>query len=235
MARSSIVVLSGAGICPGGGIMAAHAGDSLWERQLLEEVTVPMAYRQDPLRVQGFYNARRRRLADLEPSAAHVALARLEAAWSGDFLLVTTNVDNLHERAGSRAPVHLFGELLKARCTQCHHVHPWAEDLDFRSCCPSCATLGELRPHLVWYGEPPLEMERVHAALAQCTCFLALGTPGHIHPAAGFLEDVPPWARTLALSAEQAEESDGFREHRTGAADLLVASLVTELLADQES
>jgi len=231
VARSSIVVLSGAGICPDGGIMAAHDGDSLWERQLLEEVAVPMAYRQDPLRVQGFYNARRRRLAALEPSAAHAALARLEAAWPGDFLLVTTNVDDLHERAGSRAPVHLFGELLKARCTECHHVHPWAEDLDFSSCCPSCATLGQLRPHLVWYGEPPLEMERIHAALAQCTCFLALGTPGHLHPAAGFLEDLSPSARTLVLSPEPGEEATGFQEHRAGPTDSEVTRLVTELLA----
>ncbi len=231
MARSSIVVLTGTGICPDGGIMAAHDGDSLWERQLLEEVTVPMAYRQDPLRVQGFYNARRRRLADLEPTAAHLALVRLEAAWPGDFLLVTANVDDLHERAGSRAPIHLFGELLKARCTECHHVHPWAEDLDFSSCCPSCATLGQLRPHLVWYGEPPLEMERIHAALAQCSCFLALGTPGHLHPAAGFLEDVPPLARTLVVSTGPGEEASGFQEHRAGPADSEVADLVAELLA----
>jgi NAD-dependent deacetylase len=231
VARSSIVVLTGPGICPDGGIMAAHEGDSFWERQLLEEAAVPMAYRQDPLRVQGFYNARRRRLAALEPTAAHRALAQLEAAWPGDFLLVTANADDLHERAGSRALIHLFGELLKVRCTECHHAHPWAEDLDFSSCCPSCATLGQLRPHLVWYGEPPLEMERIHAALAQCTCFLALGTPGHLHPAVGFLEEVPPFARTLVLSAEPGAEPDGFQERRAGPALLRVPELVAELLA----
>ena len=235
MARSSIVVLTGPGICPDGGIMAAHDGDSFWERQLLEEAAVPMAYRQDPLRVQGFYNARRRRLAALEPTAAHLALARLEAACPGDFLLVTANADDLHERAGSRALIHLFGELLKVRCTECHHAHPWAEDLDFSSCCPSCATLGQLRPHLVWYGEPPLEMERIHAALAQCTCFLALGTPGHLHPAAGFLEDVPPLARTLVLDPQAGVETDGFREHLLGPADREVADLVAKLLAEQGS
>ena len=233
MARSSIVVLTGAGICPDGGIMAAHHEDSFWERQLLEEVAVPMAYRQDPLRVQGFYNARRRRLAALQPTVAHLALAHLETAWPGDFLLVTTNVDDLHERAGSRTLVHPFGELLKARCTECHHVHPWAENLDFSSCCPSCATLGQLRPHLVWYGEPPLEMDRIHATLAQCSCFLALGTPGHLHPAVGFLEDVPSSARTLVLSSEPGEEADGFREHRSGPPGAFVVDLVAELLAEQ--
>lgn len=231
MARSSIVVLTGAGICPDGGVLAPHDGDALWERQLLEEVTVPMTYRQDPLRVQRFYNTRRRRLAGLEPSAAHRALARLEAAWPGAFLLVTQNVDDLHERAGSRHPVHLFGELLKARCTECHHVHPWAEDLDFSSCCPSCATLGQLRPHLVWFGEQPLELARVHAALAHCNCFLALGTAGHLDPAASFLEAVPPQARTLVVDPQAGLEPDGFREHRRGPTDLLVAALVEELLA----
>ena len=227
----SIVILTGAGISAESGLRTFRDGDGLWEQHRLEDVATPEAFKRDPVLVQRFYNERRRQLATVEPNAAHHALARLEAAWPGDFLLVTQNVDDLHDRAGSRRLLHMHGELLKARCLECHHVHPWQEDLDYHSCCPACATLGQLRPHIVWFGELPMGMYEIYEALDRCALFLSIGTSGNVYPAAGFVEAVRPSARTLELNLVMSSVADAFQEHRAGPASMTVPELVEELLA----
>jgi NAD-dependent deacetylase len=227
--ESGLVVLTGAGISAESGLRTFRDADGLWERHRVEEVATPEAFARNPALVYRFYNERRRSLPTVHPNAAHAALARLESAWTGDFLLVTQNVDDLHERAGSRAVLHMHGELLKARCLACRTVVPWPGDLDADSRCPVCHR-GTLRPHVVWFGERPLEMDRIFAALDRCFLFAAIGTSGHVYPAAGFVEAVQPWCHTLELNLEPSRVVDSFLEHRVGRATELVPTFVDEVL-----
>jgi len=226
---AGIVVLTGAGISAESGLRTFRDADGLWENHRVEDVATPEAFARKPALVYRFYNERRRSLPAVAPNAAHEALARLEAAWPGDFLLVTQNVDDLHDRAGSRQLLHMHGELLKARCLACRQVLPWPGDLDADDRCPTCRH-GRLRPHIVWFGERPLEMERIYAALERCGLFVAIGTSGHVYPAAGFVEAVQPWAHTLELNLEPSRVADAFLEHRTGKATELVPAFVADLL-----
>jgi NAD-dependent deacetylase len=225
---ASLVLLTGAGISAESGLRTFRAADGLWEDHRVEDVATPEAFRRDPALVYRFYNERRRSLAAVRPNAAHAALARLERAWTGPFLLVTQNVDDLHARAGSR-PLPMHGELKKARCLACRAVSPWEGDLDAASRCPACGR-GPLRPHIVWFGEVPFGMDRIFAALEACDCFVAIGTSGHVYPAAGFVEAVGPKARTLELNLEPSRVADAFRERRVGKATDLVPAFVAELL-----
>ncbi|WP_306590842.1 Sir2 family NAD+-dependent deacetylase [Geothrix sp. 21YS21S-4] len=224
----SLVILTGAGISAESGLRTFRAADGLWEDHRVEDVATPEAFARNPALVYRFYNERRRSLGAVRPNPAHLALAELERAWAGEFLLVTQNVDDLHERAGSRNPLHMHGELLKARCLACRAVSDWTEDLDDRSPCPAC-THGRLRPHIVWFGEMPLEMERIYRTLERCDLFVAIGTSGHVYPAAGFVEAVGPRARTLELNLEPSRVADAFQEHRVGRATELVPAFVAEL------
>lgn len=184
----SVVLLTGAGISRESGLDTFRGGGGIWERVRLEDVAAPEAFARDKARVHAFYNARRRTLlaASVQPNAAHHELARLDANWPGDLLLVTQNIDDLHERAGSRRLVHMHGELLKARCAECDAVIPCREDLDADRRCAACNAVGTLRPHVVWFGEMPLALERVLAALAQCHLFVAIGTSGRRLPGGRF-------------------------------------------------
>jgi NAD-dependent deacetylase len=227
----SLVVLTGAGISAESGLRTFRGADGLWENHRVQEVATPEAFRQDPSLVYRFYNERRRTLATVEPNPGHLALARLEREWGGDLLVVTQNVDDLHDRAGSKNLLHMHGELLKGRCLACRAVLPWPGDMDQDSRCPRCGR-GPLRPHIVWFGELPLEMDRIYQALDRCDLFVAIGTSGHVYPAAGFVEAVGPGARTLELNLEPSLVASAFQEARTGRASDLVPAFVAELLGD---
>ncbi len=227
--EAGVVVLTGAGISAESGLRTFRDADGLWENHRVEDVATPEAFARNPALVYRFYNERRRSLAAVQPNAAHDALARLERAWAGDFLLVTQNVDDLHERAGSTRLLHMHGELLKARCLACRAIHPWPGDLDADSRCPACRR-GRPRPHIVWFGERPLEMERIFQALDRCWLFVAIGTSGHVYPAAGFVGAVQPWCHTVELNLQPSQVADAFQEHRTGKATELVPAFVDELL-----
>jgi NAD-dependent deacetylase len=231
LGAGSIVILTGAGISAESGVRTFRAADGLWEQHRIEDVATPEAFRRDRDLVQRFYNERRLKLRDVVPNPAHHALARLEREWPGEFLLVTQNVDDLHDRAGSRKLIHMHGELLKARCLACQHVLRWETELDRGSRCPSCGTLGELRPHIVWFGEMPFHMDRIFAALEGCAVFLAIGTSGLVYPAAGFVQSVPLAARTVELNLATTATSPEFSEHRIGPASEVVPRLVGELLS----
>jgi NAD-dependent deacetylase len=230
VAASRLVILTGAGISAESGLRTFRAADGLWENHRVEDVATPEAFRRNPELVYRFYNERRRSLAEVQPNAAHLALARLEREWPGELLLVTQNVDDLHDRAGSRHLLHMHGELLKGRCLGCGAVLDWPGDMDGDSRCPLC-THGSVRPHIVWFHELPLEMDRIYSALDHCDLFLAIGTSGHVYPAAGFVEAVGPGARTVELNLEPSLVTSAFQEARTGRATGLVPAFVDALLA----
>jgi NAD-dependent deacetylase len=181
--------------------------------------------------VHGFYNARRAQLRDpaIRPNAAHRALADLDARWPGALLLVTQNVDDLHARAGSRRLLPMHGELMKARCRGCGAVIPWSEDLSTATPCPACGQAGGMRPHVVWFGEMPLGMDRIGAALEACDVFAAIGTSGQVYPAAGFVAEVAGRARSIEFNLEPS--GGRFDERRLGPATETVPRFVAELLA----
>ncbi|MDX1805164.1 MAG: NAD-dependent deacylase, partial [Alcanivorax sp.] len=184
----NIVILTGAGISAESGIQTFRAADGLWENHRVEDVATPEAFQRNPTLVQDFYNQRRRQLLDgITANAAHQALARLEQQWRhGEVLVITQNIDNLHEQAGSRNLIHMHGELLKGRCQRCGGLVELQGDLTVDLPCPLCGSPGCLRPHVVWFGEMPLQMERIYQALSECSQFVSIGTSGNVYPAAGF-------------------------------------------------
>jgi NAD-dependent deacetylase len=232
---SSIVILTGAGISKESGLDTFRDADGIWSKVRLEDVATPDAFRRDPARVQAFYNMRRRNLLrpELKSNPAHFALARLEREWPGEVLLVTQNIDNFHERAGSRRLIHMHGEMLKARCAACDHVVANEADLTAGTPCAGCGRLGAMRPHVVWFGEMPFEMERIYTALAACSMFLSIGTSGTVYPAAGFVGEArAAGARTVELNLEPSHGGSHFHEAIHGPAGTIVPHFVEQLLAE---
>ena len=228
---SSVVVLTGAGVSAESGIATFRDRDGIWSKIDYREVATPEGFARDPGRVHGFYNRRRRNLADVSPNAAHHALARLEREFAGDFLLVTQNIDDLHERAGSRRLIHMHGELGRARCIHCDASCPWRDELGVELACGSCGRQGGLRPDVVWFGEMPYRMDEVQAALRCCDLFVSIGTSGTVYPAAGFVAEARAGgAHTLELNLEPSEGV--FHEGRYGQATMTVPQFVDEILAD---
>jgi NAD-dependent deacetylase len=229
----ALVILTGAGISKESGLDTFRDADGIWARVRLEDVATPEAFARDPAGVHAFYNARRRGLcaAGIEPNPGHRALARLEQHWPGEFLLVTQNIDDLHERAGSAKLIHMHGELLKARCERCGAVHRHDADLSAATPCPGCAGRGGMRPHVVWFGEMPFEMERIDAALRRCALFVSIGTSGNVYPAAGFVQQaLLRRAHTVELNLEPSEGASLFRERHYGPASEIVPAFVDRLL-----
>jgi len=225
-----VVVLTGAGISAESGLPTFRDADGLWEGHHPEEVATPGAYERDPMLVQRFYDQRRAALSRVEPNVAHLALARLERSLGDDLLLVTQNVDDLHERAGSSRVLHLHGELRAARCTACESRHRWGGSLSAWPACPTCGAR-QLRPDVVWFGEIPYGMPGVLSALEDADVFCAIGTSGVVYPAAGFGVDAAAHgARTVELNLARSEVAPWFDEVRTGPATELVPSWVDELL-----
>jgi NAD-dependent deacetylase len=222
----NIVVLTGAGISAESGIATFRGPGGLWEGHRVEDVCTPHALAHDPALVHRFYDLRRAALGDVEPNAAHRALARLDAEWPGELLIVTQNVDDLHERAGARRMLHMHGELRSALCASCGWRGPWVESLPPGSECGHCGR-PHLRPDIVFFGEMPYEMERIEAALASCDLFVSIGTSGAVYPAAGFVQTAA-WhgARTLEMNLEPSAGSYLFDESGMGRAGDLVPAWV---------
>lgn len=227
-----IVILTGAGISAESGLATFRGPDGLWEGHRVEDVATPEAFRRDPVLVHAFYDARRAKLRTVEPNLAHEALARLDSNWGGDLLLVTQNVDDLHERAGSKRLVHMHGELTRGWCLGCNDRFGWSGSMGEQAECPSCGVRGKVRPDIVWFGEMPYEMDRIEEALRRCDLFVSIGTSGAVYPAAGFVQTARYCgARTLEMNLEPSLASFMFDESRTGRAGELVPRWVDELLA----
>ena len=231
--KQNIVILTGAGISAESGIQTFRASDGLWHNHSIEVVATPEGFAANPSLVHRFYNERRKQLHDteLQPNAAHDALAKLEREHDGDVLIVTQNVDNLHERAGSKNLIHMHGELNRARCETTSHHYPWVESLNESSVCECCNKPGSLRPHIVWFGEVPFLMDEIQATLEDCDLFISIGTSGQVYPAAGFSRHAQICgARTVELNLDSTETSDTFDESIKGPASTVVPEFVEQIL-----
>lgn len=231
----NIVILTGAGISAESGLGTFRDTGGIWEKFDPEALATPEGFKRDPARVLDFYNARRANLLSAAPNPAHHALAELEQAWMmagrGDFLLVTQNIDDLHEQTGSASLLHMHGELLKTRCQSCGHLFTDREDIRVERPCPGCGEAGGLRPHVVWFGEMPLGLDQIYDRLSRADLFLAVGTSGTVYPAAGFVQEArAAGAWTIELTLEPGEVSAMFDERHDGPASEIVPAFVKRKL-----
>lgn len=232
----SVVVLTGAGISAESGIQTFRAADGLWENHPVDEVATPEGFERNSQLVYEFYNQRRRQLLadEIKPNPAHIALAEFEHDFDGSFLLITQNIDNLHERAGSQNLLHMHGEILKMRCQNSQLVYDIREDLVFDTHCRCCRSAGNLRPHIVWFGEIPMHMNQINQALQRCDLFVSIGTSGNVYPASGFYQTAKiAKANTVELNLE--ETGSTFDEHRYGQASVVVSEYFAELLSSVDA
>ncbi|QGF23096.1 NAD-dependent deacylase [Raineyella fluvialis] len=225
-----IVVLTGAGISEESGLATFRGAGGLWEGHRVEDVATPEAFELDPETVQRFYDARRRAVASVAPNAAHQALARLEQAIGDDLLVVTQNIDDLHERAGTHHLVHMHGELRRARCLHCGERPWWDGDLVDRPPCPLCGQR-MLRPDVVWFGEMPYDLDVIEEAVVACDVFAAVGTSGVVYPAAGYAAMAKAFgARTIELNLWATDAPLPFDEIREGRATVVVPEWVDDIM-----
>ena len=228
---NNIVILTGAGVSAESGIDTFRDAGGLWEQHRVEDVATPEAFARDPDLVLRFYDMRRAAIQTKVPNPAHEALARLDAEWPGELLIVTQNVDDLHERAGAKRLIHMHGEHLNAWCTACDARMPWTGPLLDRPACPACGAGGTLRPDIVWFGEMPYRMDEIYRALNRADLFVSIGTSGAVYPAAGFVREArQSGALTLELNMEPSQGSYWFAEARHGPATRLVPEWVEEVL-----
>jgi NAD-dependent deacetylase len=226
----NIVILTGAGVSAESGIGTFREKGGLWEKHKVEDVATPEGFARDPNLVLGFYDMRRAAIQQAQPNAAHWALAALDADWSGELLIVTQNVDDLHGRAGAKRLIHMHGEHLNALCTACDTRTRWREPLAHRPPCPACG-VAALRPDVVWFGEMPYRMDEIDYALSQADLFVSIGTSGAVYPAAGYVRTARHYgAQTLELNLEQSQGSAWFDDYRMGPATDIVPEWVAEML-----
>lgn len=234
--ESSIVILTGAGVSKESGLATFRGQGGLWEGVRVEEVASPDAFAVNPEMVHSFYNARKEALLnpEVKPNAVHFALQRLDEEWPGEVTLITQNVDNLHEKAGSENVIHMHGELLKGRCTACETVVPWQGDMNVNSVCPTCDEGGTMRVDVVWFGEMPKHMNEIYRVLERCDLFISIGTSGNVYPAAGFAQIVSeiPGAFTVELNLEPSLNAHQFNEGYYGPATKTVPKFVERLLSN---
>lgn len=226
-----IVILTGAGISAESGIETFRAEDGLWAQHRVEDVATPEGFARDPELVVNFYNARRAQAAEVVPNDAHKALARLEAEHDGEVIVITQNVDDLHERGGTKTLYHMHGHLKGALCAACDHR--WAAPMVMApgDACPSCGAPAA-RPDIVWFGEMPYDMETLFQHLSEADVFAAIGTSGNVYPAAGFVAEARrAGAHTIEFNLEPSAVGNQFEEHRTGPASQTVSAWVDEVLS----
>lgn len=242
MQDKTIVILTGAGISAESGVPTFRDSGGLWCNHRIEDVATPEGYRKNPALVQQFYNMRRSQLAEVQPNAAHHALAELGEKWKGRVFLITQNVDDLHERAAkdrkmkhSYHLLHMHGELKKARCATSDKIFDWCEDIPVETPCPGCRRGNCLRPHIVWFGEMPLGMEMIGHMLADCDLFLSIGTSGNVYPAAGFVHEVLMHGRahTVEINMEPSSGQSLFAEKIYGPATQTVPAYVARIMAGE--
>jgi len=218
------------------GIKTFRDRDGLWEGHRIEEVATVEAFSNQPAMVHEFYNLRRRQLAEVKPNAAHEALVRLENHLGDDFLLITQNVDDLHDRAGSRRLLHMHGELLKKRCFWCGDVSACEpnDDLSVADSCPACGDKRGMRPDIVWFGEMPYHLDAIGSALMEADVFVAIGTSALVYPAAMFFKAAAAHgARTVEVNLAQTGRSSEFDERLEGPASEMVPRLVEKLIGQR--
>lgn len=231
----SIVILTGAGISAESGVSTFRDKDGIWAKIDYRDVATPEGFARNPARVHEFYNMRRQAVRQVKPNAAHFALARLERDYPGDVLIITQNVDSLHEAAGTKNLIHMHGQHNQVLCNNCGIRLPWEDDLSVDLPCPACHSVGTLRPDVVWFGEMPYQMDRIQKALVSCELFISIGTSGTVYPAAGFVMlAADAGAHTVELNLEPSEGVSRFEEARHGPATEIVPAYVDELIERAE-
>ncbi len=230
----SLVILTGAGISAESGIKTFRASDGLWENHRIEDVATPEGFSKDPQRVHQFYNMRRQQLLshEIKPNLAHSALAALEHVQGLSTLVVTQNIDNLHERAGSKNVIHMHGELLKCFCSRTQQRFLVFDDLSIETNCQCCQKSNNLRPDIVWFGEMPYQMDEIYAAISECDLFISIGTSGNVYPAAGFVQMANQLgAHTVELNIEPSQVESEFKEKIYGKATEVVEAYLASLVS----
>ena len=229
---SNVVILTGAGISAESGVSTFRDAGGIWQKYDYKKVSTPDGFRANPDLVHDFYNMRRTGLAKYNPNQAHTAVARLERKFDGSVLVVTQNVDDLHERAGTQNLIHMHGQLYEVKCKVCGKVTKTASEIGRQTVCSHCGVPGGLRPNVVWFGEVPMFMDTIYSALAKCDLFVSIGTSGTVYPAAGFVQEVRSHGRahTLEINLEPSEGVSLFHEVRHGSASQLVPEFVSQLL-----
>ena len=228
---SSIVILTGAGISAESGIKTFRASDGLWEDHRIEDVATPGAFIRDPNLVHKFYNTRREKLLspEIAPNPAHYALAKLEKIFNGEFTLVTQNIDNLHERAGSKNILHMHGELLKMRCKHTNQIYECQSPISVNDSCACCNLAGNLRPHIVWFEEMPLFMDEIYQAVESCDLFISIGTSGNVYPAAGLVQIANQnGAMSIEMNLEESNTASQFKNAIYGKASKTLPNWLKE-------
>ncbi len=227
-----IVILTGAGISADSGVSTFRDPEGIWAKYDYNEVATPEGFARNPDFVHSFYNWRRANIQTIQPNAAHLALARLEREFGDALTLVTQNVDDLHERGGSSRVIHMHGELLTARCSACGAAHRWTGDLSLETRCPNCKADRVMRPHVVWFGEMPMFMVEIAAAISEADLFVSIGTSGNVYPAAGFVGEARACGiPCVELNLEPSENAWAFTDARYGRASEIVPEWVAEALA----
>jgi NAD-dependent deacetylase len=227
---TKIVILTGAGISAESGLGTFRAEGGLWAQHRIEDVATPEGFSRNPKLVVDFYNARRAQAAEAAPNAGHLALARLEAAHSGEVIIVTQNVDDLHEKAGTASVMHMHGALSGALCGACGNRWPAPMVMAPGDTCPAC-NRDAARPDIVWFGEMPYDMDVIYDHLAGADIFASVGTSGNVYPAAGFVSEARrAGARTIEFNLEDSEVSRAFAERRLGPATQTLPVWVAEIL-----
>ncbi|CUK05349.1 NAD-dependent protein deacylase [Ruegeria denitrificans] len=205
-----IVILTGAGISAESGLGTFRDEGGLWAQHRIEDVATPEGFARDPALVHQFYNARRMQAAKAQPNAAHTALARLQKDFTGEVVIVTQNVDSLHEASGAERVIHMHGTLAGALCRACNHRWASPPEMAVGEPCPACAA-PTARPDVVWFGEMPYHMDAIYDHLSQATLFAAIGTSGQVYPAAAFVhEALQSGARTVELNLEPSTGASSF-------------------------
>lgn len=230
----NIVILTGAGISAESGISTFRDENGLWENHDVMEVASPEGFKRDPDLVYRFYNERRAQLIsdEVQPNSAHLALAELEKNFSGNLTIVTQNVDDLHERGGSENVIHMHGELLKVRCQRSLKIFDEKEAINTSTLCECCKSKGNLRPHIVWFGEIPLYMDKIENLLKSSDLFITIGTSGQVYPASMFVQiaKLETACRTIEVNLETTEISWNFDKKIQGKAGDIIPKLVAQIL-----
>ena len=228
----NIVILTGAGLSAESGIKTFRDKDGIWAQVDYRDVATPEGFARNPQLVQDFYNERRRGLNSIKPNAGHYALARLQREHSGGVTIVTQNIDNLHETAGSQSIIHMHGQITRALCNDCGNAVQWAGDLTLDTRCRQCGLTGAMRPDVVWFGEMPYHMAQIDKALRTADLFISIGTSGNVHPAAGFVAEARrAGANCVELNLEPSEGASLFDEAFHGPATQVVPRYIEKLLS----
>jgi NAD-dependent deacetylase len=229
-----IVILTGAGISADSGLKTFRDNDGLWENHRVEEVATPEAFYSNPELVYRFYNLRRLQLKETKPNPAHIAVGELVNSDKFETILVTQNVDDLHERGGAENLIHMHGELRKVKCLKSGKSISWTEELDGTHLCECCTDPSPMRPDIVWFGEMPYQMDEIMRHLSDCDLFISIGTSGHVYPAAGFVQmaKIEAGAECVELNLDESMQSSVFDESIRGRAAEIVPQYIEKLLGN---